>query len=120
MPIDSMCSGGFLRSFAASLCETTIAVEPSICESQSNSRSGGESIRTKDWRFTQWGYGEKGLELYDLKKEPGEFTNQARNPEYASVVKTLRAQLIAKRDAAGFKQNRTAIIGKPGKGKQKK
>jgi arylsulfatase A-like enzyme len=84
------------------------------------SRSGGESIRTKDWRFTQWGFGEKGLELYDLKKDPDEFTNQAGNPEYAPVVKTLRAQLIAKRDAAGFKQNRTAIIGKPGKGKQKK
>ncbi|WP_345324729.1 sulfatase [Novipirellula rosea] len=84
------------------------------------SRSGGESIRTMDYRFTQWGFGENGSELYDLKKDPGEFTNQANSPEYAAVVKMLRAQLIAKRDAAGFKQNQAAIVGKPGKGKQKK
>lgn len=84
------------------------------------SRSGGESIRTNDWRFTQWGFGEKGLELYDLKNDPGEFTNQARNPEYASVVKMLRTQLIAKRNEAGFKKNQAAIVGKADKGKRKK
>ncbi|QDV22558.1 sulfatase [Aureliella helgolandensis] len=77
------------------------------------SRSGGESIRTADWRFTQWGFGEKGLELYDLKRDPDEFTNQAGNPEYATVVNMLQTQLIAKRDAAGFKQNHAAIVGKP-------
>lgn len=83
------------------------------------SRSGGESLRTAGWRFTQWGFGEKGMELYDLKNDPDEFTNQAENPEYASVLKTLQAQLIATRDAAGFKQNQEAIVGKPGKGKRK-
>lgn len=76
------------------------------------SRSGGESIRTKDWRFTQWGFGDRGLELYDLKKDPGEFTNQARNPEYATVLKTLQKQLLAKRNAAGFETNKTAILEK--------
>ena len=81
------------------------------------SRSGGESIRTKDWRFTQWGFGEKGMELYDLKKDPGEFTNQAHNPAYADVVETLRKRLLAKRDLAGFGKNRAAIVGKD---KQKK
>ena len=73
------------------------------------SRSGGESIRTQDYRFTQWGFGEKGMELYDLIKDPGEFTNQATNPEYADVVKTLKKQLLGKREAAGFEKNRAAI-----------
>lgn len=66
------------------------------------SRSGGESIRTKDWRFTHWGFGESGMELYDLKNDPGEFTNLANHPEYASVVQDLQKQLIAKRDEAGY------------------
>ena len=76
------------------------------------SRSGGESIRTKDWRFTQWGFGRKGMELYDLKTDPGEFTNQAENPKYAAIVESLRKQLIAKRLAAGFGKNRAAIVGR--------
>ena len=83
------------------------------------SRSGGESIRTADWRFTHWGFGEKGMELYDLKNDPGEFTNQAGNPEYATVLKTLQKQLRAKRGAAGFDTNKAVIVGKNKKKKKK-
>ena len=74
------------------------------------SRSGGESLRTNEWRFTQWGFGDNGMELYDLKNDPGEFTNQARNPEYADVVKDMRKQLRLKRVDAGFEKNRAAIV----------
>ncbi|MFT4555513.1 MAG: iduronate 2-sulfatase [Planctomycetaceae bacterium] len=76
------------------------------------SRSGGESIRTKDWRFTQWGFGEKGMELYDLKNDPGEFTNLARNPDYTTVLKTLKKRLLAKRNDAGFASNKAVIVEK--------
>ena len=76
------------------------------------SRSGGESIRTYEWRFTQWGFGEKGTELYDLRNDPGEFTNLARNPEFASVHEKLKKQLQAKRDEAGFAENKQRIVRK--------
>ena len=74
------------------------------------SRSGGESIRTHNWRYTQWGFGERGMELYDLKNDPGEFTNQAKNPKYAAVLTKLQERLHLKRDAAGFAENRSTIL----------
>ena len=66
------------------------------------SRRGGESIRTDDWRFTHWGFGESGLELYDLKNDPGEFTNLAGNPAYAAQLKQLQKRLDDKRNEAGY------------------
>jgi iduronate 2-sulfatase len=66
------------------------------------SRSGGESIRTNDWRFTQWGYGTKGEELYDLKNDPGEFTNLAGKAEYSEKRLEMKQRLEIRRVAAGY------------------
>lgn len=68
------------------------------------SRNGGESIRTHKYRFIQWGFGEAGYELYDLTRDPGEFTNQAKNPEYKSVLNKLKNKLLAKRVKAGYNE----------------
>ena len=59
----------------------------------------GESLRTDKWRYNEW-RGRKGKnktdtatncpkELYDQEKDPGEFTNLARNPEYAEVIEEM-------------------------------
>ena len=66
------------------------------------SRNGGESIRTDDWRFTQWGFGESGLELYDLQNDPDEFTNLAGNSNYAAQLQKLQKRLETKREEAGY------------------
>ena len=70
------------------------------------SRSGGESIRTHKWRFTHWGYGLKGTELYDLEKDPGEFTNLSKNRHYAQEMAKLKALLKKKRTEAGYTPQR--------------
>jgi len=70
------------------------------------SRNGGESIRTHDWRYTHWGYGEKGQELYDLKKDPGEFTNLVGDPKYSASMKKLKKKLLSKRMNAGYSVER--------------
>lgn len=70
------------------------------------SRSGGESIRTENWRFTQWGFGAKGEELYDLKNDPEEFTNLAKNAQYADQLTQLKERLNAKRLAVGYDPKR--------------
>ncbi|MCM8530681.1 MAG: sulfatase [Lentisphaeraceae bacterium] len=51
------------------------------------------SIRTERFRFTR--YKEGQIELYDHSKDPNEWTNQANNPEYASIIKELEARLPA-------------------------
>ena len=66
------------------------------------SRNGGESIRTNEWRYTHWGFGNAGEELYNLKNDPGEFTNLAYHSDYCSTMKELKEKLLIKRKEAGY------------------
>ena len=70
------------------------------------SRSRGESIRTHNWRFTHWGFGAGGMELYDLRKDPGEFTNLAAKHKFSVQLNKLKKQLEAKRVEAGYSAKR--------------
>ena len=56
----------------------------------------GIALRTKDYAYMRYRDGTE--ELYDMLKDPKQFTNQAANPEYSVKLEQLRRQLDARLD----------------------
>ncbi len=53
----------------------------------------GYTVRTEQWRYTEWDDGKQGTQLYDEVKDPGEMRNLASDPKHATVVAELKALL---------------------------
>ncbi|NME70620.1 sulfatase [Flammeovirga aprica] len=51
----------------------------------------GKSVRTDRYRYTQWGDDPTQSELYDYEVDPKEYKNKVNDPEYAEVLKEMRA-----------------------------
>ena len=45
-------------------------------------------------------YGDKGEELYDMTKDPNQYTNVVYDPKYATVLEQARAQFKTRMAAA--------------------
>jgi arylsulfatase A-like enzyme len=91
------------------LCEITETPTPSHCEGYSmmpllkNKNTEwnhialtthgykNHSIRSKDWRYTQYSDGSE--ELYHHKNDPYEYTNLATHPDYDNIKKELQRHL---------------------------
>jgi arylsulfatase A-like enzyme len=56
----------------------------------------GKSVRTDEWRYTEWGDGDFGRELYDHINDPGEFYNLADKPGHESTMKQLKESYFEK------------------------
>jgi iduronate 2-sulfatase len=53
----------------------------------------GHSVRTEQWRYTEWAFGNQGAELYDHEHDPQEMHNLAGDARYAEVVARMKALL---------------------------
>lgn len=100
-----------------------VSLAPALRDPSANVResalthyANGYSIRTSDFRFTQWGDdGAEGTELYDHRSDPAEMTNLADDPKYAEMVDELAKELgqriaDAQKPPIGLKQNRIENI----------
>jgi len=52
---------------------------------------GNHALSTREWRYLRYSNGEE--ELYDIKNDPREWTNLARDPKYGEKLQKLRRQL---------------------------
>lgn len=55
----------------------------------------GRSVRTEQWRYTEWDEGRFGCELYNHKRDPREMNNLARDSHHTRVVKKMQNLLRA-------------------------
>lgn len=54
-------------------------------------------IRTKDWAYIQYQEdGSQGMELFDMRRDPQQFTNLAHIPAYAGIVAAFQERLREK------------------------
>lgn len=61
----------------------------------------GCSIRTERYRYSEWGNGEYGVELYDHHTDPGEFHNLAIEPGAAAQAVIDRLRPLLREKACG-------------------
>ena len=61
-----------------------------------NSKLMGKSIRTGEWRYTEWGDGDFGRELYDHQNDPGEFNNLSNQQKLKPTMQQLKENYFEK------------------------
>lgn len=67
----------------------------------------GFLLREQDWAYIAYGKDGKGdEELFDMKKDPKQYTNLAKDPAHAEVIARFRVQMAAK-----LKEVRTNDLG---------
>ncbi len=81
------------QSFRKLLDNPTIPGKSAAFTQVTRGKTMGRSVRSDRWRYTEWGEGKLGIELYDHNNDPLEYYNLATNPEHADLMSSLSKQL---------------------------
>jgi arylsulfatase A-like enzyme len=58
----------------------------------------GHTIRTERYRYTEWAGGKYGVELYDYKTDPNEYTNLAKRASAKKALKRMQQLMKTTRE----------------------
>jgi iduronate 2-sulfatase len=58
----------------------------------------GRSVKTREWRYTEWDDGNRGIELYDQLNDPLEYNNLSGEACYDSLKAVLKSLIIRPRN----------------------
>ncbi|MBN1418201.1 MAG: sulfatase [Planctomycetes bacterium] len=75
----------------------------------------GATIRTPRFRYTEWGGGEYGVELYDYRTDPVERKNLAGDPAHRETAARMKRLLEEARRRAGAEVGSKTAKGKEGR-----
>ena len=57
----------------------------------------GFLLREDEWAYIQYGEnGAKGIELYNIQKDPHQYTNLAQHPAHQETIARFKAQMAGK------------------------
>ncbi len=88
LPVPSHCQG---NSFAPLWTDPKATIRNSVYCIKGN----GHLLRTKSWAYIE--YDDGGVELYDMKKDPRQYTNLADDLNYADTRREMKQRLQQKR-----------------------
>lgn len=81
------------RSFVRILENPLVPFRDVVSAIVTRGKMMGRTVKTMDWRYTEWDGGNAGAELYDQKNDPLEYVNLADDAEYSTVRKLMKALL---------------------------
>lgn len=67
--------------------------KPAITQLYFGADKQGYTIRTRQWRFTEWNGGKDGYELYNHNNDLDEIVNLASDSDYLSIREQLKTEL---------------------------
>jgi iduronate 2-sulfatase len=69
------------------------AQNPTVAGVPASATFMGYSVRTEQWRYTEWDEGKRGVELYNEVNDPDELRNLADDPKYRATVGEMQQLL---------------------------